>query len=150
MPRLVLFVIYLGADLNEARDIAQEAFVSALPRWLSIKHPAAYLRKTASREYMRRSYTSVREQLMADVPDVVANPDALVATVEFSDQETRVFDAVRRLPPRQRQVIAWTLDGFTPAEIADILNVSPGAVRGSLLKARRELQQRLQGGEECE
>jgi RNA polymerase sigma factor (sigma-70 family) len=153
MPRLVLFVMHLGADLSEARDIAQDAFVSALPRWPSIEHPAAYLRTTASREYIRRSSSAAREQPTAEVPDVIANPDALVAKVEFRDQEIRVLVAIRRLPPRQRQVFAWTLDGFTPTEIAHILNVSAGAVRASLLKARRELQRSLligQGGEGCE
>jgi RNA polymerase sigma-70 factor (ECF subfamily) len=146
MPRLVLFVIHLGADLSEAHDIAQEAFVSALPRWSSIERPTAYLRTTANREYIRRSCATTRERPMAEVPDVIANPDPSVAKVEFRDQEIRVLDAVRKLPPRQRQVIAWTLDGFTPAEIADILKVSSGAVRGSILKARRELQLTLHVG----
>ncbi|MFF4902852.1 sigma factor-like helix-turn-helix DNA-binding protein [Streptomyces sp. NPDC001068] len=40
-------------------------------------------------------------------------------------------------PARQRQVLAWTLSEFTPAEIAEQLNMTPEAVRASLKKARR-------------
>jgi RNA polymerase sigma factor (sigma-70 family) len=143
MPALVAFTMRLGADLNEAHDIAQEAFVNAFPRWLNIAHPRAYLRTSASREFIRRSCNAIREKSVADVPDMLAMPDLSVAKVEFRDQEVRVFQAITGLPERQRQVIAWTLDGFTPAEISAILGVSAGAVRGSLLKARRELKVKL-------
>ena len=43
------------------------------------------------------------------------------------------------LPLRQRQVMAWTLDGYTPAQIADELQITAEAARSSLKKARRTL-----------
>jgi RNA polymerase sigma factor (sigma-70 family) len=149
MPKLVGFTMRLGADLSEANDIAQQAFVNAYPRWLTIGHPRAYLRSSVSREFIRRRCNTIRESPVAELPDAAATPDLSVAKVEFRDQEIRIFQAINALPARQRQVITWTLDGFTPTEISRILEIPAGAVRGSLLKARRELKTRLnitQGG----
>jgi RNA polymerase sigma-70 factor (ECF subfamily) len=151
MPKLVAFTMRLGANLSEAADIVQQAFVNAYPQWSVILHPGSYLRTSASREYIRRSYGTIRETPVAELPDTAAAPDLSVAKVEFRDQEIRVFRAINSLPARQRQVIAWTLDGFTPTEIGRILGISAGAVRVSLLKARRELKVRLnitQGGDD--
>ena len=43
------------------------------------------------------------------------------------------------LPPRQRQVMAWIIDGFGAAEIARELGVSPESVRQSYARARKNL-----------
>ncbi|WP_411156985.1 sigma factor-like helix-turn-helix DNA-binding protein [Nocardia cyriacigeorgica] len=45
--------------------------------------------------------------------------------------------ALQTLPSRQRQVMAWTLAEYKPAEIAEILRITPEAVRSNLRKARR-------------
>lgn len=149
MPSLIGFVIRLGTDPDEARDIAQQAFINAVPRWSLIENPRAYLRTVANREYIRRRRLTAPEMIMAEVPAMTAPPDPAMMKIEFRDQEMRIFDAIRRLPTRQREVIAWTIDGFEPDEIARMLGVSNGAVRGSLFKARRALRQALnisQGG----
>jgi RNA polymerase sigma factor (sigma-70 family) len=50
-----------------------------------------------------------------------------------------VLAALQALPPRQRQVMAWIIDGFGAAEIARELGVSPESVRQSHAKARKNL-----------
>jgi len=59
------------------------------------------------------------------------------------EQRHEVLRVISQLPPRQRQVMAWTFDGYTPAEIAEILRLAPDAVRQSLAKARRALADHL-------
>ncbi|TDD11170.1 hypothetical protein E1294_45525 [Nonomuraea diastatica] len=49
------------------------------------------------------------------------------------------------LPPVQREIMAWTIDGYTPAEIAELLDKSPPAVRVNLFKARATLRIALAG-----
>jgi DNA-directed RNA polymerase specialized sigma24 family protein len=46
-------------------------------------------------------------------------------------------------------VLAWVYDGYTPAEIATILNLDSGTVRASLHKARETLKPHLtrEGGQ---
>jgi DNA-directed RNA polymerase specialized sigma24 family protein len=51
----------------------------------------------------------------------------------------QVLAALQALPPRQRQVMAWIIDGFGAAEIARELGVSPESVRQSYAKARKNL-----------
>lgn len=52
-------------------------------------------------------------------------------------QAQQVITVLRALPPRQRQVLALTIDGWPPAEIAELLGIDPAAVRSNLMKARR-------------
>jgi RNA polymerase sigma factor (sigma-70 family) len=52
-------------------------------------------------------------------------------------QEQHIILVLRALPPRQRQVFALTIDGWTSAEIAELLGLNPAAVRSNLKKARR-------------
>lgn len=142
LPRLVAFVMRLGADLCEAGDVAQQAFANAYPKWASIRHHAAYLRTAANRELIRRATASLRETPVAELPDS-AVLGLSVEKVEFRDDAAKVIHLISGLPARQREIMAWTLDGFTPVEIAEILGIPSGTVRGSLLKARRELMARL-------
>ena len=48
------------------------------------------------------------------------------------------------LPAKQRQVFALAdLQGFTPAEVSDMLRMNPATVRVHLLRARRALRRRM-------
>ncbi|MFF4402264.1 sigma factor-like helix-turn-helix DNA-binding protein [Streptomyces sp. NPDC001480] len=75
---------------------------------------------------------------------LLARPDAI------AEWETRhdALPLLRRLPPRQRQVLSWTLAGFTPTDIADHLGLSAETVRANLKKARRTAAAYLKGREE--
>jgi len=55
------------------------------------------------------------------------------------EEQHAIIRLLAQLPPRQRQVLAWTYDGFTPEEIARELQISGEAVRQNLLRARRKL-----------
>jgi RNA polymerase sigma-70 factor (ECF subfamily) len=61
--------------------------------------------------------------------------------VELEDLEQRhhILSLVRKLPPKQAQVMALTLDGATPAEIAVTLRCTSDQVRSNLRLARRKL-----------
>jgi DNA-directed RNA polymerase specialized sigma24 family protein len=43
-------------------------------------------------------------------------------------------------------VLAWTLDDYTPQEIATALRMTPDAVRANLYKARTNIVQYLRDG----
>ncbi|MGS2648340.1 sigma factor-like helix-turn-helix DNA-binding protein [Streptosporangium sp. G12] len=42
------------------------------------------------------------------------------------------METLRSLPPRQRQILAWTMSDFTPSEIAELLGVTPNTVSANL------------------
>ena len=140
LSSLVWFVMNLGADAHRAADVAQSAFAEAFVVWDRIQHPTAWLRRVAGRLYYR--YLVTQETSVEDVPDR-QGPLSAASVFELRDEARRVLAALADLPPKQRQVMAWTIDGFSPAEIARELDVDPATVRQSLAKARKNLKQQL-------
>jgi RNA polymerase sigma-70 factor (ECF subfamily) len=146
MPNLILFAIRLGAGEHEACDLAQQACVNAYQRWDSIANPGAYARTAVRNAHFKRAIGK-NEKSSAEIPESVATRDPRFDKIEFHDQEKVIFAAIRQLPPRQREVVAWSIDGYKPAEIARILNEDPGTIRGNLHKARKSLK-RILGGDD--
>lgn len=100
----------------------------------------------AGRAYFRRAAS--REIPVDAAPDA-PGPQLVPEDVEFRDEARQVLAALTVLPPRQRQVMAWHVDGFGPAEIARELGCDQAAVRQSLVKARKNLRRLLGLGEGC-
>lgn len=53
---LVNFLLWMGAGIADAADIAQETMIEAFRSWPSIRHPRAWTRRVASRQYARRRF----------------------------------------------------------------------------------------------
>jgi RNA polymerase sigma-70 factor (ECF subfamily) len=79
-----------------------------------------------------------RETPRATLPDA-PEPLSTALAAELTEEARQVLAALQALPPRQRQVMAWIIDGFGAAEIARELGVSPESVRQSHAKARKNL-----------
>jgi len=140
LSSLVWFVMSLGADAHRAADVAQSAFAEAFVAWDRIQHPTAWLRRVAGRLYYR--YLVTWETSVEDVPDR-QGPLSAASAFELHDEARRVLATLADLAPKQRQVMAWTIDGFSPAEIARELDVDPATIRQSLAKARKHLKKQL-------
>jgi RNA polymerase sigma-70 factor (ECF subfamily) len=142
---LVGFLVNHGASMQVAADIAQETMTDAYRRWTDISHPKAWVHKAASRALVRR-VASV-EVPVEDVPEptsLLPHPDAIA---EWEARHDALI-LLRSLPPRQRQIMAWTLAGFTPSDIADHLDLPAETVRANLKKARRAAAAYLKAREE--
>ncbi|MGW0711017.1 RNA polymerase sigma factor [Streptomyces sp. NPDC002643] len=143
---LVGFLVNHGASLPDAADIAQDTMARAYRRWTGLRTPRAWVHKVASRAYIRH-VVEVREEPVDPPPQ---QPSPLLRRDAVADWEAchDVLRQVRRLPHRQRQVLAWTISEFTPTEIAEELGMTPEAVRASLRKARRAIAGNVEEGEE--
>jgi RNA polymerase sigma-70 factor (ECF subfamily) len=142
---LVVFLASHGADVQTAADIAQEVMTHAYRNWADITHPKAWVYKAASRALARR-IASVEEPV-DEVPEptsLLARPDAIAEWEATHD----VLPVLHSLPPRQRQILAWTLAGFTPTDIAELLGLRAETVRANLMKARRSAAAYLTAREE--
>ncbi|MEV6527622.1 sigma-70 family RNA polymerase sigma factor [Longispora sp. NPDC051575] len=146
-PTLVAFLIWQGARLHDAAELAQETMIEAYRSWESIEHPRSWARRVASRKYGRM--IARVEALPAELAEDQVPLLSVRCDVAEWEQRQDVLRRLARLPARQRQVMAWRLDGYEPAEIADELSMTPEAVRSSLLKARRAIQALLSGEEEA-
>jgi RNA polymerase sigma factor (sigma-70 family) len=136
--KLIRFVIAIGAGGDEAAEIAQVTFVKAFEGWDVIRAPRAWIRRVAVNELTTTRRAARRETPQASLPDV-PTPVPVALAVELSEEARQVLEALQALPPRQRQVMAWIIDGFGAAEIARELEVSPESVRQSHAKARKNL-----------
>jgi RNA polymerase sigma factor (sigma-70 family) len=136
---LVNFLLWMGAGLADATDIAQETMIEAYRNWPSIRQPRAWIRCVASRQYGRRPYG----QETATEPENLSPLLRAPADIAGWEQQHEVLRLLATLPLRQRQVMAWTFDGYQSPEIADELNITPEAVRASLMLARRALAEGL-------
>ncbi|GGR68929.1 RNA polymerase sigma24 factor [Streptomyces aureoverticillatus] len=144
--RLVATVYAMTGDLAEAEDAVQEAYVRAWQRWERITRddadPLPWVRTVATRlaiSTWRRTRNRVRAHFrhgpQTDVPELSADRVALV-------------EALRELPPQQRQVVVLHHLLDLPVEqVARETGASNGAVRTRLSRARKVLGTSLTGGE---
>jgi len=146
LPTLTAFLMWQGARLIDATEIAQDTMVHAWHRWPTIEKPEAWTHTTAGRALVRR-VASTTEYPVAEISE---RPALLRADLDIGEWEQRhdILAALAALPRRQRQVLIWTLNGYSPTEIAAVLRLKPEAVRSSLLKARRKIALQLNAGEQ--
>jgi hypothetical protein len=66
--RLVAYLIYQGAAVHRAADLAQDAMIEVYRRWPGIQFPRAYVYKAAGRAFVRRAL-EVPELPVGEVPE---------------------------------------------------------------------------------
>src|SRR6266566_279733 len=131
-------------DPDDADDAAQDGMLSALlnleqydPRrpfgpWL--------LRIVANAATDRRRRRTVRRVEPLD-PGLVAGGARPDRTAERRALAQRLREALAELPERRRvAVVLFDVEGYSHAEIADVLGIPEGTVRSEVFHARRRLR----------
>ncbi|SHK17776.1 RNA polymerase sigma factor [Rhodothermus profundi] len=156
-PRLFRFLLRLLGDREAAQSVMQEAFLQAFRRidsfrgdsrlttWLygiALNQARVLLRKT-------RRYTPMDEADLDRLQPAFSQgmyaqryrpwpPDVLA---EREDLRRLVREAIDRLPDTYREVLLLRdIEGFSTEEVAQLLNLSEGAVRVRLHRARQALR----------
>jgi RNA polymerase sigma factor (sigma-70 family) len=140
VPTLVSFLMWQGARLADAADIAQVTMSQAYTFWSTIREPEMWARRLASRELARR-IARVEEPPANEMPEHTSLLSPLPDVILWEQHE--VMRVLAQLSPRQRQVMAWSLDSYTPAEIAQELRLTSEEVLENLTHARKTLAQNL-------
>lgn len=129
---------------EEAEDAVQDAFLALHragpdPRQIGEDATAAWLHRTLANRCLDRLRHRGRwreEELPDDLPP--SGPRALRA--EWMDLER----AVAKLPPRARLVfLLHDVEGFRHQEVADLMEISEGASKSQLFRARDLLRRAL-------
>ncbi len=145
--RLVSRIVFNRA---EAEDVVQEAMVTAWRNVEQVRDPAKFrpwlfqIASNRALDVVRSNSRHPTSSLDADDGEYLAEPTGRGPEGQAiaHDQVQALARALQTLPPQQRA--SWLLrefDGFSYAEIAEILQVSEGAVRGQLARARIALVQ---------
>jgi RNA polymerase sigma-70 factor (sigma-E family) len=131
--QLVRLAVLLVHDVGTAEEIVQDCFIGVHAKWNRLHDPdkaLAYLRRSVvnrSRSHLRHLSVVRRHADREALPQPAAGAD--LAAYDVARRAT-VLGALRRLPRRQREVLAlrYYLD-LSEAEIADLLGISRGAVK---------------------
>ena len=146
--------IGLCGDLDEAPDIAQEAFVLAFRHIAGLEDPAAFpawllrlVRTATSRRARRRRFATVSLDAGPgdDGPGALVDPAAGAEEVVLADAEAaEVRAAVERLPEGERCVVALHyLAGMRYGEVAAFLGITVSAAKKRAWSARARLKELL-------
>lgn len=139
---LVAFLIKAGASRHDAEDAAQGALEELAAKWGVVESPRPWLRTTAYRMWLKAVHR-IRPQALTDqIPERPAD-DHSVDVAEKMD----IVQLLRRLPLLQRTVMAFEIDGCSPAETAEALGMPAANVRQNLRRARLNLERLLEDGE---
>ncbi|MGH3976340.1 MAG: sigma-70 family RNA polymerase sigma factor [Pseudonocardiaceae bacterium] len=142
--RVVKVVMYAGATLEESEDAVSSAMAQAYARWPWLTQPDAWVRTVALRSYLKKV---AKDRRRGQLEMTAARQDCLdrvpVGVHEEPDERSRVIAVLSCLPPAQRTVMALTLDGYTPTEIAQMLHQRAETVRSNLRHARWKLRGEL-------
>jgi RNA polymerase sigma factor (sigma-70 family) len=127
-------------DPVEAEDAAQQTFLSAYRSLLggtAPREPAGWLATIARNEC--RARLKSREPVLALVDGAAARE-----TSDLAEERERIdvlTAAIAGLPERQRQaVVMRDLRGLSYAELADVLDVPPGAAEALVGRGRRRVR----------
>jgi RNA polymerase sigma-70 factor (sigma-E family) len=136
--RLLRTAYLLTRDHALAEDLLQTALLRSWSAWPRLDGaPEAYVRRVLVNTYAswwRRKWTG--EHPTGDLPDG-AGHDPIEGEAERRD----VWDALGRLPRRQRAVVVLRYyEGLTEAETADVLGCSVGTVKSQASRALAKLR----------
>ena len=162
--RLVSHIIFrLVSEPSEKDDLGQEIFIkiyqalpnyefrSSLTTWISkiaYNHCLNYLRQKKRQYQTVTNYDDRREYREVGVsendkaaPDNAALPDEVLIKNEIFSHLNKAIDA---LPIKFRKIITFFyLDNMSHAEIAEIMDLPIGSVKGYLFRARKQLKDTL-------
>jgi RNA polymerase sigma factor (sigma-70 family) len=129
-PRLAGSLCAVCGDTDLAQEVAQESFARALTHWHRLstyESPAGWVYRTAFNLLRRHWQKTKRDE---------GPLSQRVASVVNDEGRIDLTRALSTLPYRQRQavVLRHVLD-YSTDEVAEIMHVSPGAVRMTLHRA---------------
>ncbi len=138
---MVALAYSMLADRDLAEDAAQEVFAIACQDIRSLKSKerfAAWLAgicRNISRQMLRANKSR------AVAPD---NEPALVRRDDMKDHHEAIRRAVWSLRDSERELIVMRyFDGLSQAHISEVLDISPQAVNGRLVRAKRKIAKYL-------
>lgn len=133
LPHLIRFGCALTGDEHAAADLVQDALERTLLKWSRIEgDPEPYVRRAMVNRSISIWRKFGRERVTDRVPE---------RPVEVGGHDEALFAALRKLPPRQRAVIALRyLEDLTEVETARVLGCAVGTVKSQSSAAMATLR----------
>ncbi|HBE66620.1 MAG TPA: hypothetical protein DDW52_00590 [Planctomycetaceae bacterium] len=134
-----------GGDIHIAEDITQDTMTKALARSAQLSDPAAlrsWLFSIATNCWI--DHLRGRKRQCSEVGLAQAAAPEQSDAIELTEEYQLALKALDRLPDRQRSVMYLTAcEAMSIKEVAEVLDISPDAVKASLYVARVRLRRIL-------
>jgi len=144
-PALVRTLFLITHDREQARDIAQDAFVQLFARWWRVSHydrPEAWVRRVGIRIAVRATARERARPRLERELDLATLPKPV---------DVDVVRAIGQLPASQRAAVAlFYLEDRPVSEVAEVLACSQTTAKVHLHRARKRLAELLTEREPAE
>ena len=135
------YVHRLTGDPDEAEELTQETFVRLLQHEVDGDKTKSWLFTVAKNLVRDRSRTRRRRAELAEGEDLgPGDPETPDEALRRSDRRERVRRALDRLKPRDREMLLMREEGFSYAEIADVVGGATTSVGTLLSRALRRFE----------
>lgn len=143
-----------GCSAEDSLDLTQETFLRVYQNLASYRGEASfdtwlfgvvmhvYRNSLRSRRAPKRSAQVTFSLDTIDEPKDAERDDPLEATLHH-EHVSLLKKAIDELPPRTRRVLILSVLGFKKQEIADVLGLTPSAVKSQLYRGRKRLLERF-------
>jgi len=147
-PLISRIAMSYEADPSLREDLTQQIFLAvwqALPSFRADASLKTFIARVAQNRSISFVTKQVRQPPVAELPEKLEAdaPNPEESAIEANERHL-LLEATRRLPLPQRQVIILVLEGFTYAEIADMLQIAPNALALRLSRAKTALKSMLE------
>jgi RNA polymerase sigma factor (sigma-70 family) len=147
-PLISRIAMSYEADPTLREDLTQQIFLAvwqALPSFRADSSLKTFIARVAQNRSISFVTKQVRQPRLAELPERL-EADTLNPEEEAIEQSERemLLAATRRLPLPQREVIILVLEGFSYAEIAEMLDIAPNALALRLSRAKTALKSMLE------
>jgi RNA polymerase sigma factor (sigma-70 family) len=149
LPRVYRHALRMLGDAAEAEDAAQETMMRlwrVAPDWRSGE---AQITTWLFRVTANLCKDRLRKRRALGLDEIAEPPDpapGVARTMQDRQRRDALQQALQALPDRQRQaVILRHIEGLSNPEIADIMDITPGAVESLTARGKRALADILAG-----
>jgi RNA polymerase sigma factor (sigma-70 family) len=136
------------ADPALREDLTQQILLAvwqALPSYRADASLRTFIARIAQNRAISFVAKQVRQPPTAEIPEKLEAdaPNPEESAIDASERRA-LLEATRRLPVPQREVIVLVLEGFSYAEIAEMLSIAPNALALRMSRAKTALKSMLE------
>lgn len=145
--RLLRAAFGMCGDWQHAEDLVQAALTKLAQRWRGVDDPLAFAYRCLARATVDRWRVLRRRPELLTEPAQLPEPVAASTTVV---ERVDLVAALHELPPRMRAIVVLRyLEDRSEAQTADILGITPGAVKSGASRALAKLRNAAAIQEAC-